>query len=54
MIGMLFLCMIGAFSINFSTSIDHIMTYIALILMGMGISGLLTSTLYLINEYSLP
>lgn len=52
MIGMLLLAMLGAVTINFAKSIDSYFTYISLSILGIGMSGLLTASLYLVNQYS--
>ena len=52
MVGMLILAMIGAGLINFATSTSSYFTYISLGVLGTGMSGLLTASLYLVNEYS--
>ena len=54
MIAMLFFAMTGAALINFSHEIDSYFTYISLSVLGIGMSGLLTASLYLVNEYSQP
>ena len=54
MIGMLFFAMVGASLINFSHEINSYFTYISLSVLGIGMSGLLTASLYLVNEYSSP
>jgi hypothetical protein len=46
---MLSLAMIGASSLNFATEPNSFMTYAALIVLGTGMSGLLTASLYLVN-----
>lgn len=54
MVVLLVMAMVGCISINFSTEIDGFMTYVALSVLGIGMSGLLTASLYLVNEYSTP
>lgn len=54
MIGMLFLAMCGSLLISFANSVSSYLTYVALSVLGLGMSGLLTSSLYLVNEYSTP
>ena len=54
MIGMLILAMLGAFLINLAEEIESFMSYVSLSVLGMGMSGLLTASLYLVNEYSTP
>lgn len=49
---MLVLAFIGTILINLSTKIDDYTTYVALSVLGLGMSGLLTSSLYLVNEYA--
>ena len=52
LVGMLVLAFIGTILINLSTKIDDYTTYVALSVLGLGMSGLLTSSLYLVNEYA--
>jgi hypothetical protein len=54
MIGMLFLAMIGSFTITFAPSPTAFISYLSLVILGLGMSGLLTASLYLVNEYSTP
>ena len=54
MIGMLSLAALGALLINFASSPSAYMAYVALVVLGVGMSGLLTSSLYLVNQYSTP
>jgi MFS family permease len=54
MITMLSLAMVGAFLINFASSPSAYMAFVSLIVLGLGMSGLLTASLYLVNEYSTP
>lgn len=54
MIVMLSLAMCGAVFINFASSPSAYMAYVALVVLGVGMSGLLTASLYLVNEYSTP
>lgn len=42
----------GAVLINFASSPTAYMAYVALVVLGVGMSGLLTASLYLVNEYS--
>lgn len=49
MIGMLLFAMVGAASMNFSYEIESFMTYFSLSILGIGMSGLLTASLYLVN-----
>lgn len=51
---MLAFAFIGSALMNFSHSITGVLTYVALSILGIGMSGLLTSSLYLVNEYSTP
>ena len=51
---MLTLAMIGAFLINFASAPTSYMAYVSLCVLGVGMSGLLTASLYLVNEYSTP
>jgi MFS family permease len=52
MIAMLSLASIGALLINFANSSSTFMAYASVIVLGLGMSGLLTASLYLVNEYS--
>lgn len=54
MIVMLVLACIGSASINFAKEATSFVTYFSLIVLGLGMSGLLTASLYLVNEYSTP
>jgi len=54
MIVMVFLAMSGSFLINFASSPTSFMVYASLVVLGLGMSGLLTASLYLVNEYSTP
>lgn len=54
MIVMLSLTILGSVLINFATSASSFMAFASLIVLGLGMSGLLTSSLYLVNEYSTP
>ena len=54
MIVMLVLAAGGALLINFAASPSTYMAYVAMVVLGLGMSGLLTSSLYLVNEYSTP
>ena len=54
MIVMLLFACLGSLLINFATSINNYMTYCSLSILGIGMSGLLTASLFLINEYSNP
>ncbi len=49
---MLSLASIGALLINFANSSSTFMAYASVIVLGLGMSGLLTASLYLVNEYS--
>jgi hypothetical protein len=49
MIVMLVLAMVGSGMMNCAHSISSFFTYISLSLLGMGMSGLLTASLYLVN-----
>jgi MFS family permease len=44
----------GAFTINLASSPSSYMAYVSLVVLGVGMSGLLTASLYLVNEYSTP
>ena len=54
MIGMLFMAALGALLINFASTPTSYMAYVSLVILGVGMSGLLTSSLYLVNQYSTP
>ena len=54
MIGMLCFATVGAFSINFANEIQGFATYFSLSVLGIGMSGLLTASLYLVNQFSTP
>lgn len=54
MIGMLSFALLGAVSMNFATEIENFMTYFSLSILGIGMSGLLTASLYLVNQFSTP
>jgi len=49
MIVMLTLAMTGALSINLASDPNSYICYVALIVLGTGMSGLLTASLYLVN-----
>lgn len=49
MIVMLALACVGSVSINFASSPTSFVAYVALIVLGLGMSGLLTASLYLVN-----
>lgn len=51
---MLALASVGSALINFAPSASSFMAYVSLIVLGIGMSGLLTASLYLVNEYSTP
>jgi MFS family permease len=54
MIVMLTLAMVGSFIINFANSASSFISYVSMCTLGLGMSGLLTASLYLVNEYSTP
>jgi MFS family permease len=54
MLGMLLFAMVGSGLMNFAQEISSFFTYTSLSLLGVGMSGLLTASLYLVNEYSTP
>ena len=54
MIIMLFLAALGALLLNFASAPTAYITYVSLVVLGVGMSGLLTASLYLVNEYSTP
>lgn len=51
---MLVFAFVGSSLINFSNEINSFVTYSALSILGIGMSGLLTASLYLVNEFSTP
>jgi hypothetical protein len=46
---MLVFAMIGSGMMNFSNEINNFITYASLSILGIGMSGLLTASLYLVN-----
>ena len=54
MIVMLLLAAVGSFLISFTPSVSSYMTYLSVGILGLGMSGLLTASLYLVNQYSTP
>ena len=54
MLVMLVLAMAGGIMMNFSTEIESFITYCSLSILGIGMSGLLTASLYLVNQFSNP
>lgn len=51
---MLIFAFIGSGMMNFSHEISGFVTYASLSILGVGMSGLLTASLYLVNEFSTP
>lgn len=51
-IAMLLFAMVGSGMMVFANKIDSFFVYPSLSLLGIGMSGLLTASLYLINQYS--
>ena len=49
MIVMLSIAALGALLVNFASSPSAYMAYVALVVLGVGMSGLLTASLYLVN-----
>jgi hypothetical protein len=49
MIAMLFCAMLGSGLLGITPSTSSYLVYLALIILGIGMSGLLTASLYLIN-----
>ena len=49
MITMLSLAILGSAMINFASSATSFVAYAALVVLGLGMSGLLTASLYLVN-----
>lgn len=54
MIVMLVLAAVGSASLNFATDPSKFMAIVAMVVLGLGMSGLLSASLYLVNEYSTP
>lgn len=54
MMVMLGLAATGSFLINFTPALSSFMTYLSVGVLGLGMSGLLTASLYLVNQYSTP
>lgn len=52
MIGMLVFALVGSSMINFAKDISSYITYTSLTVLGIGMSGLLTASLYLVNQFS--
>jgi MFS family permease len=53
-VSMLGLAALGTLSINIVDRVDSFLLYVSLVLLGLGMSGLLTSSLYLVNTFSTP
>lgn len=51
---MLLMAGVGTLMMNFITSLSSFVIYIAFVILGLGMSGLLTSSLYLVNTYAPP
>ncbi len=51
---MLSFAFVGSIMMNFSTEMNSFITYTSLSILGIGMSGLLTASLYLVNEFSTP
>jgi MFS family permease len=51
---MLAFAFIGSITMNFANEMNGFTTYTALSILGIGMSGLLTASLYLVNEFSTP
>jgi MFS family permease len=45
---------VGSATINFAKEATSFISFVSLIILGLGMSGLLTASLYLVNEYSTP
>lgn len=54
MVGMLLFALVGSGMMNCANNIGSFFTYSSLSLLGVGMSGLLTASLFLVNEYSTP
>ena len=52
LVTMLSLATIGTLTINFVKGTNDFMLYASLVILGLGMSGLLTSSLYLVNKYA--
>lgn len=50
---MLSLASVGALLINFANNYNSFIAYVSVVVWGLGMSGLLTASLYLVNEYSI-
>jgi hypothetical protein len=46
------LTLLGCVLMNFATSPDSLLTYVYMVILGMGMAGLYTAALYLINKYA--
>jgi hypothetical protein len=49
MIAMLSLAMVGSFLITFASAPTAFISYVSVMVLGLGMSGLLTASLYLVN-----
>ena len=54
MMVMLSLSALGSLLISFTPGVSSFLTYLSVGILGLGISGLLTASLYLVNQYSTP
>lgn len=54
LVAMLLLAGAGTLSINLVSHVDSYLLYVSLVLLGLGMSGLLTSSLYLVNTFASP
>ena len=52
LVAMLGMATVGTLTINFVTATGQFLLYAALVILGLGMSGLLTSSLYLVNAYA--
>ena len=52
LVSMLVMATLGTFTINFVKSTSDFLLYASLVVLGLGMSGLLTSSLYLVNTYA--
>ena len=52
--GMLGMAAVGTLMINLVNSLSSFLVYASLVILGLGMSGLLTSSLYLVNTYAPP
>jgi MFS family permease len=51
-VGMLSLAGVGTLLINFANEVNSYLIYVSLVVLGLGMSGLLTASLYLVNTFA--